>query len=273
MSSNLKEIVQVVKVVDKIEQRKESRLKPRTKVNHMNTRTTKQIMEISNNAEKQLSLIGKEIIELLGKNTLEEIREKLKQKVGSVISNAVRESYLLGFHFIESFKDRTIELTAQHVKEINKEIDEQINAFWDSISKIVGDTIKPNGKIFGAAGPADLLLLDLFNKSFSRSSISFSFFALNQGTINTQRQVFKEEIKISKGGKSSKIIVTGKIKVPQSIWVSERDSRVCIICLNLDGRVWDVDDNTMPRPVRDSHIGCRCRLLPIDPGTSKVFNA
>lgn len=31
MSSNLKEIVQVVKVVDKIEQRKESRLKPKTK--------------------------------------------------------------------------------------------------------------------------------------------------------------------------------------------------------------------------------------------------
>ena len=262
----LNEIVQIVKIVEKIEKRKESRLKTKSKVNHMNTRTTKNTIQISDSAQRELSQIGEQIVKLLDRSlSIEEIRQKLKTQVGSIISNAVRESYLLGFHFIESFKERTIKLTEEHIQEINLEIEKQIEAFWVSVTRIIEDSKKSKSTIAAAAGPRDLFLLNLFNKSFSRSAVSMSFLALNQATVTTQRQVFREEVP------EAGIVVTGSLKVPQSIWVSERDNRVCPICLNLDGRTWDVDDSSMPRPVSDSHRGCRCRLLPLDGG--RVFNA
>ena len=108
-----------------------------------------------------------------------------------------------------------------------------------------------------------MLLLNAFNSYFANSAISMGFFALNQATITTRREVFRVDTAAGR--------VTGSIQIPQNIWVSERDSRVCPICLNLDGRSWTVDDKRMPRPVVDSHFGCRCRLLPLVKG--KVFNA
>lgn len=261
----LGEIIQTVKIVEKIDSKKESRLKPKTKVNHMNTRTTKQTGQISDSTSRELSEIGEQIIKMLKNNSIEEIREKLKTQVGSIIANAVRESYFLGFHFIESFHERTIKLSPEHMQEINMQIENQIESFWNVISDIIEKNKTPKTAISGAAGPNDLLLLNSFNNYFSNSAISMSFFALNQATVTTHRQVFREEIP------QAGITVTGSIKVPQVLWVSERDNRVCPICLNLDGRTWDVDDNSMPRPVQDSHHGCRCRLLPLSGG--KAFNA
>lgn len=262
----LSEISQIVKIVEKIDKSKRERLKAKTKVNHMNTRTTKNTMQLSESTEKQFSKIGETIIDLNNDGkSLKQIREQLSTQVGSIIANTVRESYLSGLHFIESFKERTITLTESMVREINKEIDRQIQLFWNSVKdNIKKDEKNKNTPLQGAAGPADLFLLNLFNQSFANSAISMSFFALNQGTISSQLQVFKEEIK----GVGT---LKGSVKVPQSIWVSERDGRVCPICKNLDGKTWFVNDKQMPRPVVDSHLKCRCRLLPLDNG--RVFNA
>ncbi len=243
----------------------------------MNTRTTKQTMQISDTVSAELSKVGEDIIKLLDRKfTIPEIRDKLKTRVGTIIASAVRESYFLGFKFVEKFEQRSIELTDVHLSEINDEIKNQIDNFWKSIKNMIRDnnkkvkTAKKKKKskspvIASAAGPNDLLLLNLFNNSFARSAISMNFFALNLATITTRREVFRTEIK------EAGITVTGSITVPQNIWISERDNRVCPICLNLDGRTYDVDDPKMPRPVRDTHLGCRCRLLPVSGG--KVFNA
>jgi len=265
----LNEIPEILRIIESIDERKENRLRPKTKVNHMNTRTTKQTIQISEIMQKELSKVGEEILKLLDRNfTLPEIKEKLKIRVGSIITSGVRESYLLGFKFIENFEQRTLELNQVHMKEINDKIKNQIERFWKTTSDIIQEDIKPKkskskSPVASAAGPEDLLMLNAFNNYFARSAISMNFSALNQATITTRREVFKIETK--------KIKVTGSITVPQSIWVSERDSRVCPICLNLDGRTWAVDDKSMPRPVDDSHDGCRCRLLPFSGG--KVFNA
>jgi len=269
----LSQITDIVNIVGEIDQRKENRLKPKTKVNHMNTRTTIQTNEIVDTVAKELSKVGEDIIKLLDRNfTIPEIKTKLKEKVGTIIASGIRESYFLGFKFVEKFEQKTIPLTPIYLKQIDDTIATQIDAFWKSIPKMVQTQKKTIQKITGtiasAAGPNDLLLLNLFNKSFSNSAISMNFFALSQATATARIQVFKKQVKLSK---NKSVKVTGSIKVPQNIWVSERDNRVCPICLNLDGRTWAVNDSTMPRPVQDSHLGCRCRLLPISDG--KVFNA
>jgi hypothetical protein len=52
-------------------------------------------------------------------------------------------------------------------------------------------------------------------------------------------------------------------KITWLIWQTEKDSRVCPICLNFAGLVFRADDPTLPRPDPpelggDTHWGCRC---------------
>lgn len=235
----------------------------------MNTKTTKQAIQFSDNASIQLTKIAREISELLEKTpntTIEELKKKFGTEVGSIIASTVRESYLLGLHFMEQFAGQTVTLTPEATNEINLQIDEQIRRFWSQTQKIILEyNQKKNTPVFGAAGPADLSLFALFNSFYSKSAVSMSFLALDKGTTNTARQFFSENIP-GIGNVSAQIVV------PKFIWVSERDSRVCPICQNLDGRTWDVDDFSIPSPVIDTHFGCRCRKLPLDSG-GKVYNA
>ena len=137
----LNEIPEIVKIVEIIDERPENRLKPKTKVNHMNTRTTKQTIQITDAMNKELSKIGEEILKLVDKKIpFEKIKEKLKTQVGSIIASGIRESYLLGFHFIERLEQRTLELSEIYLNEINDEIKNQINNFWNSISRIIKST-------------------------------------------------------------------------------------------------------------------------------------
>lgn len=260
----LNEIIQTIELVDKIDNRKESRLKPKTKVNHMNTRTTKQTIQISENVTKQLSEVSKQIVNLKGRNSIKEIRGKLKTEVGSIITNAVRESYLLGLHFIEGFAEQTIPLTNQHLKDINKEIELQIDSYWKSVTRILDEDI-PKTAIVGAASPRDLVLVKKLNDSLDKSSTSMTFASLNQATIAGSEQIYKKTVP------GTKITITATLTRTQLLWVSERDNRVCPVCLNLDGRSWYVNDKSMPKPVKDSHFGCRCRLLPLV--GNKAYNA
>ncbi|MCV0398538.1 MAG: hypothetical protein K5785_00930 [Nitrosarchaeum sp.] len=264
----LSEIIQTVKLVQKIDGTK-NRLRPKTKVNHMNTRTTRQTIQISENAALQLRHIASEISQMVEKNKnipIQKIHEKFKVRVGSIIANSIRESYLLGLHFVEQFAGRTTKLSFAHIEEMNIQIENQIARFWNQTEKIISDyRKKQDTPIAGAAAPFDLSILNIFNQFFAKAALSMNFLALNNSTVTTTKQVYTENIP------ELGIRVSGTITAPQMIWVSERDARVCPTCLNYDGRTWSVDDSTMPRPVDDSHFGCRCRLLPLD--GDKVFNA
>lgn len=49
----------------------------------------------------------------------------------------------------------------------------------------------------------------------------------------------------------------------EGTWTTAGDSRVCQECRALDGETYPIEDvrnGTAPMPVRDTHIGCRCRI-------------
>lgn len=258
MSSQLPRLIEIIKDID---QRPENRLRPKTKVNHQNTRTTKTTEQIADSTTKQLQEVGREIVNLLEDGlTLKKIRSELKVKVGSIIANGIRESYLNGFHFMEQFHKRTIQLDESHLKEIDNQIQTNTESFWNNITNMVQKN--RTSKLAAAAGPFDLLLINSFNNFFANSAITMNFFALNQATVNTSKQFFKEDVP----GIGQ---VKAEIVEPQFIWVTRKDSRVDADCLNMQGRTWGVSDKSIIRP--PLHFGCRCRLLPLD--GEKVFNA
>ena len=46
-------------------------------------------------------------------------------------------------------------------------------------------------------------------------------------------------------------------------WVTAQDERVCPQCKALEGRKWRLGDPNMLRPVADTHLNCRCTLVPV----------
>ncbi len=257
---------QIVDVVDTIDQRKENKLTGIRTVDHMNTKTTKTTEKIAKLMERDLKEVMRKIVQMLSDGkTVDEVREKHKKDVGTVIATGIRESYMLGLHFIEKFAERTIRITPEHLLEIDSQIQTAITRFWDSVKDITRkDREEKPVKVFGAA----LFDTSLFTKLaafLGKGSKSNAFLALNTSTVTTSKQVFRET------ALDDSITATGSIQIPKLIWITERDNRVCPICEPLDAKTWDIDQGSIPRPVQDTHIGCRCRLLPLEKG--KVFNA
>ena len=275
---SLREVITTVEVVDSIAGSRESRLRAQTKVNHMQTNTTQNTMELADAAEKALNDIVAEIARLYIMSRLElaDIRTRFESQVRTVIASAIRESYFLGFHFVEAYAEEAIDLTPRQTVTITNQVNNQVEAFWTTIET----TIEDIDDEVAAADDEDLestpattgrnfrepilraTLITKAGRTYNRSATtSMTFRSLNEGTVETLQQLADEAV----------LEFTGEVRVPLVIWVSERDNRVCPICLNLDGRTWAVNDVALPRPVTDSHYGCRCRLLPLDKG--RAYNA
>lgn len=264
------EIVNIVKVVKAA---KSGKIESKKTVDHMRSRTTQKTMQLAKNAERELMHIGAEIATLLDKDPDIDVENKVKPKfrsrVGSIIANTVRESYLLGLHFVENFEKQTIKFTEDQTHKMNMQIDEEIQRFWNNVKSIQDKQLKKKYEtetnIFGASFGFDLAAA--FSNLSGNLSVSMSFLALGDSTVLSQNQAYQQQIRVGNVG----ITATATIQAPKMIWVSERDGRVCPECKNLDGLVFSIDDPSLPRPVRSTHFGCRCRLLPLDGG--RVFNA
>jgi SPP1 gp7 family putative phage head morphogenesis protein len=50
----------------------------------------------------------------------------------------------------------------------------------------------------------------------------------------------------------------------EMVWITREDEKVCPICMALEGERWFAEDPDRPVPIRDTHFGCRCRMLLVD---------
>jgi hypothetical protein len=267
------------------------KLRSKNTVNHMNTNTTIQTQSAADQASLELKIIIEKINKDFSRGiSFQDVRNIYKEKAGSIIAATIRTTFLLGHGFIEQYAGRTITLSLPMVQKMNTEIENTITAFWNQIEKLHNnDQVKQMTKIVGAAGETPLITL-LLNYAASLAS-SMSFRSLNVGTVSARQEQFRMDqfrTSISVSATRNGIPVD---TVPNSyrqadpsgrpsfaaavpallLWVSERDSKVCPICLNLDGRTFDANDPLIPYPITDTHFGCRCRLLPLQDG--KAFNA
>lgn len=241
-------VIQSVQAVQKVNQ---DRLRPKTKINHLNTKTTKLTNEIAERTAKDLEKITLEIESFLTNHPIYEARQKFKDQVGSIIASGVRDSFFAGFTFVEKFAQRTLKLNNLDI--MNIEIQKAIDSYWYNLEKTHQKT---NRIIVGAAGDSIFSAMLSF---ISTLAVGLSFSALGKGTVTAMRETIPLSFSVSISEET-----------PQMMWISERDSSVCPVCLNIDGRVWNANDSTILYPVEDSHFGCRCRLMPFS--KDKVFN-
>jgi len=269
----IEDIIEIVNTMKNIKINKtdkkinREKFRPENTVNHMNTKTTKRIMEISETAEKELSKIGRKIAEELNNNIpLRDIKLRYKQEVGSIIAIAVRESYLLGFSYIEQSQNRTVEFSNNLSLEMNKLIAEGIKDFWSSIEKLMFTNQNKELGIKFRKFTVKLDASDMHYDNFIQNAIQ-KLIQVVTNTI-TQASLTKSTVSAAQSINFSTPLRSEQIML---IFVSERDSKVCPICLNLDGRTYNPGDPTMPEIPDDTHPNCRCRYLVYE--TGEVFNA
>jgi hypothetical protein len=276
-----------IRAVEAVRAIQANRLRSKTTVNHNNTRTTRLTDDIAQETKLKLQKIAQKILAEIDTTDTDAIRQKYGIEIGSIIATAVRQTFELGHSFIETMAKRTIILTEDQVRRMNQTIDIYIESFWRNVDAAQKkDAEKKTQAIYGAS--ADGGIISSFLNFVSHLSTSLSYQSLNQSTISTYQQFNRETRIVPIRGDNELFLdyptrpgTTIPLPTQQAIpallmWVSERDGRVCPICLNLDGRTFNADDPDIPTPGPPehggtSHWGCRCRVLPEIAG--KIFNA
>ena len=232
---------------------KETKLRNPKTINHLNSISSKKAKAISDAAAFELRKITKQIQEDLFHESFEIVREKYKNKIGTIIASAARESFFNGFAFVEKFAGKS--LVISDLSELNALISKNIESYWNAIQKAYRERIQTSihREILNASGSDILTAVTSFLNALT---ISLSFMSLNRGTVEASRTLPLRSTNIENAN--------------TLMWVSERDAKVCPICQNFDGRVWNVEDSDIQYPVENSHFNCRCRLLPFING--KAFD-
>lgn len=258
-----KTLAELINMVEATDKSREGKLRSKSTVNHMRTKTTQETMRIQEEAQNKLTRIAKEIERMIeDSKTLEEIKDEFKEEVGTIISTAIRDVYFLGFHFVEEFAVRSLELKAEQIQAMNDMIEEALNEVWKGIQKFINKQLSEVGKTPEGLEIKILTSDALFDigSIFAFITNTFTQQALNESTLTT--------------------ILTLQIENEEEIgmiWITERDERVCIRCQNLDGQSKkpgelfhdDIGGIDVEHPPLHGH--CRCRLLPLD--GELVFNA
>ena len=82
----------------------------------------------------------------------------------------------------------------------------------------------------------------------------------NLNANNTKRLVSNEIARVNEAI-NDKWINNNKY-VTYVMWSATLENKTCYICGKLDGQVWE-KDSKHPIPLEDSHVGCRCVLIPL----------
>lgn len=82
----------------------------------------------------------------------------------------------------------------------------------------------------------------------------------NLNANNTKRLVSNEIARVNEAI-NDKWISNNKY-VTYVMWSATLENKTCSICGKLDGQVWE-KDSKHPIPLEDTHIGCRCCLVPL----------
>ena len=255
------EIIKILKVLTDKKAKRKAKLRPKETINHFHTKTTQETIRISDDAVAELKKIAKRIeSDIQNGVSYKKIKETYKDEIGTIVASAIREIYLLGLKYVEGYYEKSIELTPEVIKKMNEYIQKTIDNIWSSIEIFYyRANEEKNGieiKILSKNAYDEFnFLLTLTN--FFQILISVS----TQESLNNATA----EITISISVK------TPFLPPPDLLFVSERDSKVCPICLNYDGRQYNIEDYDRPRIPRDTHPNCRCRYMLMSGG--QAYNA
>jgi SPP1 gp7 family putative phage head morphogenesis protein len=177
-----------------------------------------------------------------------ETKEEIK-KVTNILKEITLDKYYSNSYVMSMGLDFTLKkITDKQLDRIIKNTIEgklYSDRIWDNKNKIA-KTIKLEVKKF-LNGKTNLNSIEKIIKT-----------KYNSNAFNTKRLVQNETSRVMTGANEK---FQKDYGIEHVMWSATLDEKTADYDASLDGKVFRVDDNTRPMPIKDTHIGCRCSYI------------
>jgi hypothetical protein len=243
------------------------------KVQIENTKTNRELNKIEDQYLPKFNKIFTRIVTEYSnyQYLLNEAEKRYGIEVHNLIKSLTTQTYLLGMDYVARAvnKPELIYLTQSDVTNIIMQSDEAYRMFWRLINKYL-QVVKNRGfkkiaaitnEITNSSDESDNTLLDtLTNAKLIINAILTPILAYS--TIQKFREISQTE--------QQQLILSQNPNIKKQdllsenttvVFATERDVRVCPICIQYDGQEWKANSSYIVIPRVNTHPRCRCRLL------------
>lgn len=210
--------------------------------------------ELAKKLERKLNVILRDYKLAKGFMSLDTIKMNNEAEIKSMIRKAIQKNYILAINYVEkALKSNEVYLSGRDVELIKSETNRISDMFWRNTFTFLKQwqlnehlKLMPIGIAFDFSIDGIVKLIS----GIATTSI------LGKATQTKVQELPPEpaEIDLETG-----IATMGPKRV--LVFATEKDSKVCPICQHYEGVEYFEDDPFIVRPIEDTHIGCRCRLL------------
>ena len=168
---------------------------------------------------------------------LDVIRQKYGQELENIVRNSVESGWIFSNHILSETVGSQVFLSTTDIQGIESTTDKMVNQFWITAQKL--HTRETEFKISPEQQIEQLPEFDMAAAMIGLASL-FAFYAFNQAMASKSDEI-------------------GGIKLRFTVRSDCIDS---VICLPLNGKIWEVNDPNRVIPPFETHRHCHCHLIP-----------
>jgi hypothetical protein len=170
--------------------------------------------------------------------SLSQIRQESGQSLENLVRKVVEDSWLFSNQILQDSTNKQINLSVNDIQGIETITNRMVNQFWTTAQKL--HTRETEFKITPENQIEQLPEFDMAAAMIGLASL-FAFYSFNQAMASKSDEI-------------------GGIKLRFTVRSDCIDS---VICLPLNGKIWEVNDPNRVIPPFETHRHCHCHLIPI----------
>jgi len=170
--------------------------------------------------------------------SLSQIRQESGQSLENLVRKTVEDSWLFSNQILQDSTNTQVNLSVNDIQGIETITSRMVNQFWTTAQKL--HTRETEFKINPEQQIEQLPEFDMAAAMIGLASL-FAFYAFNQAMASKSDEI-------------------GNIKLRFTV---RSDCIDTVICLPLNGKIWEVNDPRRVIPPFETHRHCHCHLIPV----------
>lgn len=190
------------------------------------------------------------------------LKQKHDKQLRNILSAFIFESYMVAVRHIQTNnKGLDLALSQTDMDNMQRLVNQQSEAFWKMAARLKQREIEFNTE--QELIKNRIAAVHLFDTiaAFIGNAAKAVFSAFNTGIkskLGEVRNIITDDPELTEI-QFPEAITAGRVR-----FTTAGDSKVCPnICGPLENNEYDVDDPNIPMPPDDTHLHCRCRLIPL----------
>ena len=230
-----------------------------------NKSITQRLTRIENAIKNRLNTFYKKKIKPLSYLPIEAIRKQYESEVKNLIRRTIQEAYLIGTDVVaEKVSDKNNEfipfISITDINNIASLANKLNDQFWKTADRLVRREqefiLNENKELEKKKGFDTEAAILAF-------AVSAAYLPFNNAVISkTKALTIDTTVDLEVGFDILRLEdanLTGRV-----MFLTREDAKVDPeICEPLNRTVYDINDPDIPIPIQDTHIHCRCRLIPV----------